>query len=194
MAPHSRHFRHPSLDTFKRQIRLLQLRKRARRHRTPKFDLHVFDIADAPPCVALSYTWGDPQPTHKIRVNHERFAVRQNLYNILTAYHVPEYMWIDQICIDQDDMRERSHQVNMMSEIYKDCEYVVVWLGGATSKSRKAADRCHRKPHWRSMNILLQDVYSTRLWIIQELILAREARLICRILPNSSVKIHATNC
>lgn len=43
------------------------------------------------------------------------------------------YLWIDQICIDQDDMNERSHQVKLMGQIYTSCTRVLVWLGRMTT-------------------------------------------------------------
>ncbi|KAH7359798.1 heterokaryon incompatibility protein-domain-containing protein [Pyrenochaeta sp. MPI-SDFR-AT-0127] len=39
------------------------------------------------------------------------------------------YLWIDQICIDQDDRNERGEQVKVMGQIYSSCSRVLVWLG-----------------------------------------------------------------
>lgn len=39
------------------------------------------------------------------------------------------FMWIDAICINQEDMKERSAQVGMMTRIYREAEKVIVWLG-----------------------------------------------------------------
>lgn len=38
-------------------------------------------------------------------------------------------IWIDQICINQSDVEEKSHQVALMSHIYKYCKEVFLWLG-----------------------------------------------------------------
>ena len=40
-------------------------------------------------------------------------------------------IWIDAICIDQTNQRERNLQVNLMGEIYHRARAVVVWLGDA---------------------------------------------------------------
>jgi hypothetical protein len=39
------------------------------------------------------------------------------------------YIWIDQICINQDDLQERSQQVSIIGDIYRNCQCVLVWLG-----------------------------------------------------------------
>lgn len=39
------------------------------------------------------------------------------------------YVWIDALCINQEDVLERSHQVSIMDKIYERAGYVLVWLG-----------------------------------------------------------------
>ena len=50
----------------------------------------------------------------------------------LRLEHEPRTMWIDAICIGQDDLDERSSQVQLMREIYRGCRRAVVWLGEET--------------------------------------------------------------
>lgn len=40
-------------------------------------------------------------------------------------------IWIDAICINQDDLSEKSQQVPLMSQIYGSCRCVLMWLGGS---------------------------------------------------------------
>jgi hypothetical protein len=40
-------------------------------------------------------------------------------------------MWVDAICLNQEDDQEKNHRVAMMKTIYETAEQVVVWLGGA---------------------------------------------------------------
>jgi hypothetical protein len=47
-------------------------------------------------------------------------------------------MWVDQICINQRDKDEKSHQVRLMDRIYEKAENVIVWLGPASPTSEKA--------------------------------------------------------
>ena len=48
---------------------------------------------------------------------------------------LPRVMWIDAICINQDDVDERGQQVQRMADIYRQASRVVVWLGPEGSNS-----------------------------------------------------------
>lgn len=45
--------------------------------------------------------------------------------------HAPKglWIWIDALCINQDDITERNHQVALMAGIYSPAGQVVIWLG-----------------------------------------------------------------
>ena len=66
---------------------------------------------------------------------------RRNLAEVL-PYLRYEYrirtLWIDAICINQQDLRERSSQVKIMGDIYRLADRVVIWLGSAKDKSAHA--------------------------------------------------------
>lgn len=47
-------------------------------------------------------------------------------------------LWIDAICINQNDREERSQQVAMMREIYASATQVIIWLGEGTGESDAA--------------------------------------------------------
>jgi len=49
-----------------------------------------------------------------------------------------EYIWIDQICINQTDYLERNKQVQMMTRLYQQSRKVHVWLGGYDECARAA--------------------------------------------------------
>lgn len=88
---------------------------------------------------ALSYTWGSPadpetalviDPNDSSRVG--TLEIGQNLASALHHFRhhsQPRTFWIDAICINQDDLVERSAQVARMGQIYTLAERVVVWLG-----------------------------------------------------------------
>jgi len=81
---------------------------------------------------ALSYTWGDPTITKQILVEGESFNVTTNLFDALQHVRSTEEaitIWVDAICINQGDNAEKSGQVALMDEIYKQCEKVYIWLG-----------------------------------------------------------------
>lgn len=81
---------------------------------------------------ALSYTWGDPSNCQDIQINGHKFPVTVNLYYALRNLRSEtshEHLWIDAICINQKDDKERSEQVLRMRDIYSQAQCVIVWLG-----------------------------------------------------------------
>ena len=81
---------------------------------------------------ALSYFWGDPSARSPIKCNGSRLDVTRNLKSALRDLRrpdTPRILWIDAICIDQDDINEREQQVGIMSDIYRSAKRTVVWLG-----------------------------------------------------------------
>jgi hypothetical protein len=98
---------------------------------------------------ALSYTWGDDIITD---VGHIRdredsgkpcitLGLRPNLALALRNLRHPDrtrILWIDAICINQDDIQERNEQVKRMTNIYTLAERVVIWLGEESDNSKLA--------------------------------------------------------
>lgn len=94
---------------------------------------------------ALSYCAGDPTKTQSILVNGIRFQVFANLAHALAearyfwkrVYGTRELLlWVDQICIDQQNITERSHQVGLMRDIYSSAEEVLVCLSVRRTKGK----------------------------------------------------------
>ncbi|KAK0670016.1 heterokaryon incompatibility protein-domain-containing protein [Cercophora samala] len=95
------------------------------------------------PYEALSYTWGGLDRQAFIVVGRNwTLQVTENLYTALLNLrylHTDRLLWIDAICIDQNNDRERGHQVGQMRKIYQNAEEVLVWLGpGRTAESQLA--------------------------------------------------------
>ncbi|KAI0378564.1 heterokaryon incompatibility protein-domain-containing protein [Hypomontagnella monticulosa] len=88
------------------------------------------------PYIALSYAWGDPGQTKPITVNGVRMQVTMNLHNALR--HIRKrrkrtVLWVDAICINQEDDDEKSFQVGtLMRHIYEQAQGVIAWLGEPT--------------------------------------------------------------
>lgn len=81
---------------------------------------------------ALSYVWGDPEPTQQIRLNGKTLYVRENLHKFLRQARenrILDPLWIDALCIDQNNTQERNHQVQQMGSIYSNAQRVISWLG-----------------------------------------------------------------
>ena len=174
--------------------------------------IHV-DIDKAPEYQALSYTWGNPTPVYDMLIDGKTFEIRHNLHCLFETHFrlsnsvvKEEYLWIDQICIDQSSSDEKNHQVRLMGQIYNEASMTIVWLGpcaeeddegikwlfgfillcssGITLKG-KTNDGLHLEcdesmlPASLTGHLqrLLTVPYWKRQWVIQELLLGRNAML-----------------
>ncbi|TVY24436.1 Heterokaryon incompatibility protein 6,OR allele [Lachnellula hyalina] len=93
----------------------------------------------------LSYNWGpgDEKPTCTILLNGQTFMIRENLDRALREIRDNVYMvviWIDAICIDQNNVSERNRQIPRMLEIYDAAEAVISWAGEGDEASDTAID------------------------------------------------------
>lgn len=91
---------------------------------------------------AISYVWGPATPLKLVRIDEREFKVRENLWRFLNhccdtsfrhEYH--QNLWIDAVCINQNDAREKSQQVQSMRYIFAGARQVLCWLGDASEKS-----------------------------------------------------------
>lgn len=140
----------PSLSSYAyqplnpgRHIRLLSVRSNAV-DGSPHFQLHHYELDDAPLYQTLSYTWGPGARDHPLPIytggpSFHSLKITLTLHSAL-PFLVKEcttgFLWIDQICIDQEDVQERNSQVAMMSDIYSRAVSCLVWLGEATGFSQ----------------------------------------------------------
>lgn len=104
--------------------------------------LHA-SLHDKPKFVALSYVWGAATEERMILVDDSQFRVTKNLYDTMMVLRLPkEYViiWIDFLCINQSENKEKSWQVRLMAYIYQQASKVVAWLGPAKSDSDLVMD------------------------------------------------------
>lgn len=129
-----------------RSIRLLQLTWS--KSDTICYTLKIVSLDEAPAYTALSYCWGASKGIIPIMYGDTRdvLYVTPNLHSYLKQLNhgaledVPGYLWIDALCINQDDDLERGSQVSIMRDIYRQAEKVDIWLGEATEDSELAID------------------------------------------------------
>lgn len=185
-------FQYTSLDPSKKTIRILHL------HPGDKDDPVVCSLKDQsvdeyqwPSYNALSYQWGDATSSKAICVNGSKFEVRNNLHSALVqlrSRYEDKVFWIDAICIDQSNLAEKSRQVRLMAEIYRNAVNVITWLGDASQDSDLAMDYLYqyrvlmgyREPGLRipqpseeetvALTNLLHRGYWNRVWIMQEVV------------------------
>ncbi|KAF5011450.1 hypothetical protein FDECE_2439 [Fusarium decemcellulare] len=166
---------------------------------------------------ALSYTWGRQscRSSQRVDVNGDVILVSCNLWEALKGLRAETEardLWIDGLCINQGDMSERSSQVTMMGNIYRNAAGVVVWLGSATKTTARTFDLMERivavtQSHelcsldtyimsqkdflqacglpaiqdqaWIHLDRLFWNPWYYRMWIIQEVVLARQIVVQC---------------
>jgi hypothetical protein len=108
---------------------------------------------------ALSYTWGDPygpvKETHQegYTANRDReiicngitVLITRNLLDFLTTARKHGHfssdakpLWVDSVCINQEDLDEKAHQVRFMTSIYRCAQEVVVWVGKPDTDIKEA--------------------------------------------------------
>jgi hypothetical protein len=128
---------------------------------------------------------------------------------ILQKYSLSKqsYIWIDQICIDQLSTTEKTHQVRLMRDIFSTATNVIAWLGPRDEQSDQAMNlikelwQCKDAPedteavddfkHFlrgkqsyyhpipSSLRSLFQRKYWTRVWVLQEFLLAQNLTFAC---------------
>ncbi|KAF2728338.1 hypothetical protein EJ04DRAFT_449524, partial [Polyplosphaeria fusca] len=142
--------------------------------------------------------WGPPKSAGWIIVQDSCISVRQNLLSRLLPHCAQqptqgaEFLWIDALCIDQENIHEQEVQVKRMGGLYHFAKRVLIWLGLRAGNDLHSTEDV---PQW-SKNIfepLLDDLnyhgrraigalrdlaetaYWTRMWIVQEVVLAKRA-------------------
>ncbi|KAK4214762.1 putative heterokaryon incompatibility protein [Rhypophila decipiens] len=105
-------------------------------------EMRVISVAagDTEPFDALSYVWGDPSVREGRMIGNGRLVnITSNLWSALHQVWTKwsdKVIWVDAICINQEDIPERNQQVAMLGSIYRTADYVVVWLGELTEGIR----------------------------------------------------------
>jgi Heterokaryon incompatibility protein (HET) len=157
-------FKHKTLESPTKQIRLVQLLPRhcedkgsfkgaeasrlAHGFAVPKehdvdmtlirCSINQVSLDDKPKYTAMSYTWGAPERSHRIMINDADFQVTESLEIMLQHIQSSRQtltLWIDQLCIDQDNYNEKKAQVGLMKKIYQEAIKTIIWLGPAADDS-----------------------------------------------------------
>ncbi|KAK7398358.1 hypothetical protein QQX98_012252 [Neonectria punicea] len=103
----------------------------------------------------LSYVWGDTSHTVQLPCNGKKLKITKTIHDALrqvSKFNPNKLLWVDQICINQEHLPERSEQVKLMNTIYESmhsqcpmqAETVIAWLGPATSSTPKGIDLVSR--------------------------------------------------
>ena len=158
---------------------------------------------------ALSYSWGTSTETISISINaRHSMRIKTNLHSALRHLrhqNKDRILWIDAVCINQEDNTEKNYQVQMMKRIYESAGQVVVWLGEDVEHTGRAFEKLEeaaeymrgpqpdvttKTPQWLKDELFgteawagLMDLFRcewwTRIWVIQEVALAKQAIIAC---------------
>jgi hypothetical protein len=96
--------------------------------------LQTVSLDDHPTYTALSYVWGDVRDNSPISVDGTVFLATENLklaLQYIREVHRDIVLWVDAICINQNDTYERNNQVSLMGTLYSEAKEVIIWLGEA---------------------------------------------------------------
>ena len=199
MAPRWSKYLYAPIDPNSQEIRLLVLKPPREPGDVIRCALIRESLARDVQFEALSYEWGEEYDDREIIIDGWRVPVRKNLWDALRHLRSTQdrALWIDALCINQSNVRERNHQVGQMSQIYGKSWRVLIWLGLKGEDSHLALDfitivgedsQTVYKDlatftgfgrELQAVRCLCQRSYWNRLWIIQEVIVAEKARIQC---------------
>ena len=169
----------------------------------------LLDIRDEQHFEAVSYTWGNPELSCKI-VCDEKSAFLNITHNVdsflrhFRAESSVRYLWVDAICLNQVDNDEKSIQVSLMGDIYRQARRILLWLGDASPEddvqlvfaflkrltsikciaiSKEAIENLSKDVFKYSditkVQSFLQRPWFQRRWIIQEVALGHDSIVQC---------------
>ncbi|CAM1511753.1 Fc.00g092660.m01.CDS01 [Cosmosporella sp. VM-42] len=181
---HNNGFSYLELPYPSSSIRILHIRPGKHRDLL-RGSLEPVPLAHRPAFDALTYSWGDPDDSTQILVNGKKMRITSNLHDALVNIRdrsktVP--IWVDQICIDQTNLHEKSSQISLMTDIYSRAKTVRMWMG--IHLAPRWVEKAHEKDwsgdwaisyaaryprstmYW--LYRLAEEEYWKRTWIVQE--------------------------
>lgn len=138
----SNSYQYTPLDRGSREIRLITILPGDVENELYCECFHT-KLEDAPDYECLSYAWGAPDLARTILIDGCTLHITANLEVALRHLRYASdkrVMWIDAICINQEDKPERSQQVGIMGDIYASAQRVVVWIGPEDKTSNRALE------------------------------------------------------
>jgi hypothetical protein len=198
---------YPLLQSPKSQIRLVCLQP-GEWTDPLSISLQIFSLhtCNLPFFEAVSYTWGDPSNKKLVICSGASISITESAENVLRRFRlarssrygkmdigrylnpltsITSLLWIDMICINQNDSYERNDQVQLMGLIYQRASRVLIYLGEADDHSDSAMDAIAERK--ASTSAIQQKVlkffdkraWFSRVWVLQEVALATCALAVC---------------
>ena len=193
--------RYERLDPSCREIRILKLQKAGDASmmsgKLEIIRLGAFSDTSEQDYVALSRYWGAPGRHKPFVLDRHDIQIRENLHSFFVAlvHRFEElWVWVDALCINQADDAEKSSQVTMMGDIYRQARHVYAWLGEGDADSDQACDFFNDETpplqnseradddtldHSPKFQAIFSRPYWERVWTLQERCLAQDLTLFC---------------
>lgn len=207
-----------SLDKERKEVRLLRVSRLAPSSPEEKRfvgQLVHASLEDSPTYAAISYAWGEPSAvghfvdSDGVETSLGYSQVVLDIFSTLVPPGDTLYLWIDAVCINQEDPDERASQVAIMGDIYRRAQQVIVFLGTADDASTRAMDLLQLTrgfmqangnvlpalrvedfekrslgagippASWADVAQLLCRPWFARCWVVQEVALARDVMVVC---------------
>jgi hypothetical protein len=155
-----------------------------------KFTLNEVDLNDHPAYEAISYVWGDEVEPYPIFCDGQdrSLPITQNLAAALFRFRRADkqrILWADAVCINQQDIAERGHQVQLMGKVYNEAACVLIWLGEEDEHTELVL-ACVHSPFLnltdedsQALKLFLERPWFHRAWTFQESVLATSAQIHC---------------
>jgi hypothetical protein len=178
----SKQIPYPDTPLVPGEFRLLQPNPKDR-GAPARLTLSKFPVRNCPQrYAAVSYCWGPPVQDQKVVfVNGRPIVVSATSLRIIDRLIAWDrgFYWIDALCINQNLVEEKNMQLPLMGRIYGDAEFVDAWLD-----SEESADTLQRMSRnnsgWETdlsfvekADLMLRQPWFKRIWIVQEVTLAR---------------------
>lgn len=160
--------------------------------------LSVRNLGDPGEYEAVSYAWETWDRSSSVELHHHSMNVTPSLASALESLRYdekPRTLWVDAICINQDDAEETNTQVTLMADIIERATEVCIWLGEENEDSHWAFSSClhvlgihnlHQVKSDESMlrqaialSTLAERSWFHRRWVIQDVCRAKKATLYC---------------
>lgn len=177
------------------QIRLLKLYSNEEKERLEAvIEHHNLEDAIKTGYEAISYCWGEPLFTHQLHIEGRSLNITPHLHGALSVL-TESYIWVDAVCINQEDPEEKARQIPLMRRIYANADVVLVWLGPENpliinamqvidedlyeevvsifnhetlephQRRANVQDRLKKSGVMMGLNLILENDWFTRLWV-----------------------------
>lgn len=184
----------------KRQIRVLKITPQSEILLKCTLETISLDEQSRESYEAVSYRWpaGNQEAVYPILIGDNHFLVAKTVLKLLRGVQDAsrtKTIWIDYLCINQADEEEKKTQIPLMRDVYRGAQGVIAWFGDSregmgaitilkqmAAAGQPAKEELHHMIHglfpfelysWQKVIEFLRHEYFTRMWMIQEVALAK---------------------